>query len=287
MSQQPGWYDDPRESDLLRYWDGVQWTNHTSPRQRPNLDRTSQNINDAGGAYGAGSGSAGQDQGYGGQGTGSQDSGSQGSGSQGYGSQGYGGQGGYQPMPGGGNFQATDGVPRTPDGQKISGWWRRFFARVLDSILVGILSLALLPLVAPDLIESFRQVMDLARDAESTQNQITAATNNFVTTAGTFALASAVLALVYEVLFLKFSSATPGKLLLGLRVRLRDQGGPLTWNTSLIRSLIWHGPQFLGVIPFLGTIASLFPLLNGLWPLWDQQKQSLNDKGAKTNVVRR
>ncbi|MGC1206360.1 MAG: RDD family protein, partial [Ornithinimicrobium sp.] len=261
--------------------------NHTSPRQRPNLDRTSQNINDAGGGYGAGSGSTDQrkadqqnpSQGYGSEGNSGQSYGSHGSSSQGYGA-------GYQPMPGG-NFRAEDGAPQTPDGQQISGWWRRFFARILDNILVGILSLALIPLVAPDLVDTFRQVIDLALDAGSTQEQITAATNDFVRKAGTFALASAVLALVYEVLFLKFSAATPGKLVLGLKVRLRDQGGPLSWNTSLIRALIWHGPSFVGVVPFLGAIASLFPLLNGLWPLWDQQKQSLNDKGAKTNVVRR
>ncbi len=274
MSQQPGWYDDPRESDLLRYWDGVQWTNHTSPRQRPNLDRTAQNLSDAGGAHGSGDGGQGQGgQGYGGQGYNAQGSG-------------YGAQSGYQPMPGGG-FDASDGAMRTPDGQPISGWWRRFFARFLDYILVSILSLVLIPLVAPDLVDSFRQVIDLATATGSTTDQITQATNDFVAEAGRFGLASAVLSIVYEALFLKFLSGTPGKLVLGLRVRLRDESGPLAWSTSMIRALIWHGPQFLGVVPFLGAIANLFPLVNGLWPLWDQKKQSLNDKGAKTNVVRR
>ncbi len=279
MSQQPGWYDDPRESDLLRYWDGVQWTNHTSPRQRPNLHRTSQNVNDAGGAYGSGNGR--QDQSQGGQ-----QYPTQGYGSQGYGGQGHGGHGAYQTMPGG-NFELADGAARTPDGQQISGWWRRFFARFLDYILVSILSLALIPLVAPDLVDSFRQLIDLATAPDSSTDQITDASNAFVAEASQFGLAGAVLSIVYETLFLKFKSATPGKLLLGLRVRLREQSGPLTWSTSAIRAVIWHGPQFLGVVPFLGAIANLFPLVNGLWPLWDQQQQSLNDKGAKTNVVRR
>ncbi|MGB3763667.1 MAG: RDD family protein [Ornithinimicrobium sp.] len=279
MSQQPGWYDDPRESDLLRYWDGVQWTNHTSPRRRPNLDRTSQNIADDGAAYGSGEGG----QSYGGQQYGSPPYGGREAGSQG---SGYGAQSGYQPMPGGG-FEASDPAARTPDGQPISGWWRRFFARFLDYLLVSILSLALIPLVAPDLVDNFRQVIDLATATGSTTDQITEATNDFVAQAGRFGLASAVLSVVYEALFLKFLSGTPGKLVLGLRVRLRDHGGPLAWSTSIIRALIWHGPAFLGAVPLLGVVANLFPLVNGLWPLWDQQKQSLNDKGAKTNVVRR
>ena len=39
MSQQAGWYDDPQDDSNLRYWDGVQWTDHTSPKQKPGLDR--------------------------------------------------------------------------------------------------------------------------------------------------------------------------------------------------------------------------------------------------------
>ncbi len=32
------WYDDPTAPNLLRYWDGEQWTEHTAPRptQQPN-----------------------------------------------------------------------------------------------------------------------------------------------------------------------------------------------------------------------------------------------------------
>ncbi|MGB3828855.1 MAG: RDD family protein [Ornithinimicrobium sp.] len=278
MSQQPGWYDDPRESDLLRYWDGVQWTTHTSPRQRPHLDRTSRNIEADTGGNGS--------HGAGGQGPGSQGYGGQGYSGQGYGGQGYGGAGGYQSMPGG-DFATADGAPRTPDGQQISGWWRRFFARVIDYVLVSILSLALIPVVAPDLVDSFRALYDLVLAGSSTESELTAASNAFVAEAGQFGLAGAVLSIVYETLFLKVKAATPGKMLLGLRVRPREHDGPLEWSTSAIRALIWHGPQFLGVVPFLGVIANLFPFVNGLWPLWDPKNQSLNDKGAKTNVVRR
>ena len=30
--QSPGWYDDPEDPQQLRYFDGVVWTRHTTPR---------------------------------------------------------------------------------------------------------------------------------------------------------------------------------------------------------------------------------------------------------------
>lgn len=272
MTQQPGWYDDPKESDLLRYWDGVQWTTHTSPRRRPHLDQTSRNMGSdgggnasTGGAYGSGSGVGG---------------------AQGYAGQSYGGAaGGYQPMPGG-RFEPTSGAPRTPDGYQIAGWWRRFFARVIDYILVALVSLLLIPLVAPDLITSFRAFLDVAIDTSSTQADLDAAQLNFVAKTVPFGLASAVLGLVYETVFLRLRAGTPGKLVLGLRVRRRGEDGPLQWSSSAIRALVWHGPSLLGAVPFLGLITFFFPFVNGLWPLWDSQNQSLNDKGAKTHVIK-
>ena len=31
----PGWYDDPHDPLLLRYFDGVLWTANTTPRESP------------------------------------------------------------------------------------------------------------------------------------------------------------------------------------------------------------------------------------------------------------
>ncbi len=84
--------------------------------------------------------------------------------------------------------------------------------------------------------------------------------------------------------FLRWKAATPGKLALGMRVRLRETPGQMSWGTILKR---WGG-QFgtpLATVPVLGSIAGLYPLLDGLWPLWDSKKQALHDKIAATNVV--
>lgn len=264
MSQQPGWYDDPQDSDVLRYWDGVQWTTHTTPRQRLNPAQGGQGQP----GYGSGQGSSG----YGGN--------------YGQGSAGSSGYGGYQPMPGGQYGQETGG-PATPDGQQISGWWRRLFARFIDGILLGIVTFALLPIVAPDFMSSFEQLINASTVSAPDQDELTALMADVTGEAVRLSLASAVLSIIYETVFLKVLSATPGKLLLGLRVRLRDQPGPLAWGTSALRAVTWFGPNLLGAIPILGSIASLIPIVNGLWPLWDSKKQSLNDKVAKTNVVRK
>jgi uncharacterized RDD family membrane protein YckC len=42
----------------------------------------------------------------------------------------------------------------------------------------------------------------------------------------------------------------------------------------------------VSVVPVIGPIGSLWPLVDGLWPLWDSKKQALHDKIAATNVVR-
>ena len=40
MSQRAGWYDDPENSENLRYFDGVLWTSHTTPRTSPSAGQS-------------------------------------------------------------------------------------------------------------------------------------------------------------------------------------------------------------------------------------------------------
>jgi uncharacterized RDD family membrane protein YckC len=54
----------------------------------------------------------------------------------------------------------------------------------------------------------------------------------------------------------------------------------------LLRWLVQNIASLLSVVPFVGSFAGLFPLLDGLWPLWDDKRQALHDKAARTNVVR-
>ena len=69
---------------------------------------------------------------------------------------------------------------------------------------------------------------------------------------------------------------TPGKMLLGIRVRAADFGGRLGYVPALGRYLVG---AVLWWVPFGG-------LLDGLWPLWDAKNQALHDKVAGSVVVR-
>ncbi|MGO0576913.1 RDD family protein [Ornithinimicrobium panacihumi] len=291
MSQQAGWYDDPENEQNLRYWDGVQWTNHVSPKQKPNLEQAGRNLQADGAAQGAESGAQtwgeapGQQQ-WGQQGWGqqpgqqygqqpAQQPGQQ----QGWGQQPADGQWGqqqWQPMPGQG-YQ-TQGGPRdrTPDGQPLAGWGMRLLARIIDSILLAAVVALLSPMISgiPDFWARYGEaiadpsaVLSMPPDLAQGFFRIT--------------IASVVFGLVYETVLTTLLGGTLGKLALGLRVRLREAAGNLQWGPSAIRAAIWNLPQLIN------TIGSIFALVNGLWPLWDDKRQALHDKAARSNVVRK
>jgi uncharacterized RDD family membrane protein YckC len=77
----------------------------------------------------------------------------------------------------------------------------------------------------------------------------------------------------YYVYFWSSSGATPGKMMLGLRVVSAETGEIIDVGTAILR--------------YVGYIVSGIPLLLGfLWVLWDPNKQGWHDKIAKTRVVR-
>ena len=84
-----------------------------------------------------------------------------------------------------------------------------------------------------------------------------------------------------------WKQATPGKLVTGLRVRRREVPGPMPLGTVLLRWLGQFGIVGLsGLVPFVGSVGGIYSILDHLWPLWDDKKQAIHDKIAKTNVVR-
>ena len=285
MSQQAGWYDDPQNADNLRYWDGVQWTDHTSPKQKPNLEQAGRAIQAEQG-WGAAPGQPGYgDQGYG------QTTGQQG---QGYGQQGgeptnpyaagtppYQGQQWQQPMPGAGagGYQQAQG-PTTPDGQRIASWFHRVGARLIDGLILTVFYFFAINALIPADVE--RALMEWF-NAGDPMAPMPGVVQEFSTST---TLMLGAVALAYEVLMTKLFGGTLGKLATGLRVRLRDEQG-LSWSAALIRGFVYQGIGLLGsVFQPLALLAGPFSIVNVLWPLWDSKRQALHDKAAKTNVVR-
>jgi uncharacterized RDD family membrane protein YckC len=92
-------------------------------------------------------------------------------------------------------------------------------------------------------------------------------------------------AIVYEVFFTTRSGATPGKKALGLRVRLREQPGPLPVNAALRRTVIPIGGNLFSSLPLLSQLVGLLQVADVLLPLANERKQAIHDLMAKTNVV--
>jgi len=181
------------------------------------------------------------------------------------------------------------GPPTTPDGVPLAGWGVRLGAYLLDGLfLLPFMILVSVPFwgrigdAFGDYWDDLRASTDQGADAPS-------ATSLQSDLAGTFlaiGLLTVLISLIYHVGFLMWKQATPGKLLLGLRVRRREVPGPMPLGTVLLRWLTQFGPSALGSIPFVGYFTGIYSLVDGLWPLWDSKRQALHDKAAKTNVVR-
>jgi uncharacterized RDD family membrane protein YckC len=69
---------------------------------------------------------------------------------------------------------------------------------------------------------------------------------------------------------------TVGKRVLRIQVRHADTGGPLGIGRGFLRQV---------VVLALGFGCFLGPLLDGLWPLWDDRRQAIHDKAASSVVI--
>jgi uncharacterized RDD family membrane protein YckC len=176
----------------------------------------------------------------------------------------------------------------TPDGQLLAGWWQRVWAYLIDGLITGILGGVLASPWWGDVTEAFNDFFNqLVLDAEAGR-QTTDTTGLEQAIAGPFlaiVLINLVVNFVYHVGFLMALQATPGKLLLGLQVRLRDRPG-LPLSSVLLRWVSQFGYTILNLTLALGAVTWIYALLDDLWPLWDAKKQALHDKLARTNVVR-
>ena len=85
-------------------------------------------------------------------------------------------------------------------------------------------------------------------------------------------LVGALASIVYVIGFWTASGATPGKMLMGLRVVTRE-GEPIGGGTAALR--------YIGYI-----ISGLALLLGFLWIIWDPEHEGWHDKIAGTRVIK-
>ena len=276
MTQSPaGWYPEPDPNHVgppgrLRYWDGAAWTEHVHDPQAP-IAPTPPPAEQPGGFAPIG-GAQPEQPAY--QSTpeyptyptypaGPQPP---------YGQQPYGQQ------PYGPDSYSTGPQTTTPDGEPLAGWWHRGLARLLDGLIsIAIAGIVMIPLISTqwDSLSQWWDDLDYAT-TYGTEDPPAPPLFDFSTGPGLTFLAICILVpLIYEAVFLLWKQATPGKMIAGLKVRLRDQPGLPAGNALGRIGTTWAL-----------SLCSCGALIDVLWPLWDDKKQALHDKAAKTNVVK-
>lgn len=133
-----------------------------------------------------------------------------------------------------------------------AGFGRRLVATIVDTILILLITMPLSYLIYGEAMFASEQFI----------------------LGGTDVLINYLLPFVMVIAFWTYKAATPGKMLLGIKIIDAATGG----KPSLGQ---WIG-RYFGYI--LSTIVFL---LGYFWVIWDKRKQGWHDKLAKTVVVRR
>lgn len=248
-----GWFDDPDDSEQLRYFDGIVWTSHTTPRRTrwdaPPTTGASEtamaspppHVSPAG-PYAA------------------------------------------PPLPTA--AAAYGGGPTTPDGVPLASYGQRVVAYLIDNVVVGVLSMIF---GAWFLIRAFAPVWSQMEAAAAANDQaaMQAAVESVDQTQMVwFAMVSLLVAIGYHLFFLTRWSATPGKLLMGISVRALNTPGVLPMALASRRVSFEAMITLLGNLPLVGLLAVGLRVLDLLWPLRDPQRQTWHDKFAGTVVVK-
>jgi uncharacterized RDD family membrane protein YckC len=157
------------------------------------------------------------------------------------------GFGGPPPPPSGGHYAGV--------GPQLAEWWQRLVAIIIDSIIIGCVSFP---------FGTFKR----GTNADGTSASFSLGGGKFFVTL--------ILGLLYYGLMNGLLGKTLGKMALGIKVVQKGGTEVIGVGKGFIRALV---SQLLGYTCIGG-------ILNGLWPLWDKDRQSLSDKVVGSQVVK-
>jgi uncharacterized RDD family membrane protein YckC len=182
----------------------------------------------------------------------------------------------YQPYPGTGyGYQAKD--------PSLAEWWQRLLARIIDGLVLAVLILPLWIPAFSSLISKLRNINNQYAanpNSPAAQAAIKHVTGHFLGEMALVVIAGLVVAMAYDWLQHGLWGQTLGKRALGTMVVTADTRSKISVGTAGGRAAVYVLPP---LVPFVG---GLFALLNELWLLWDQQRQCLHDKAARTVVIK-
>lgn len=160
------------------------------------------------------------------------------------------------PASGGGGGTLPAHVPG-----RLAEPWMRIVARLIDAVILVIFFVILAgPILDDDMIGTDQ------------------------TPSAGVLIGSLLISAAWEIGFVAALGGTPGKLLLGLRVADQETGSiPPSLRDAVMRWL----PSLVGLVPFLGSLASLAILiLSVVWLFSHPQRQTVYDRVATTFVVK-
>lgn len=156
---------------------------------------------------------------------------------------------------------------------ELSGWWRRVGASLLDGLIV---SLAAIPIeLAIDL--GFGGDI-LLQDPEASFEIV-----SYLRWQAAGAIVEALLFIPLVVVVMGLNNGQSlGKMAAKIRV-IREDGQPVNVGFAMKRELLVKSILFgwFGILTLM-----IAPLLDSLWPLWDDENRALHDRMVRTRVVR-
>jgi uncharacterized RDD family membrane protein YckC len=148
----------------------------------------------------------------------------------------------------------SSGSVASSGGMRYAGFWIRFLAYIIDGIILGVVG---------------RILFGASVTQFDTYGSADAGLSFSVNYSGWRVLVP----LAYLLIFWITCSATPGKMICGLKI-VEESGQKLSWQKALLRVV---GYMISAVVVFIGFI----------WIGFDKKKQGWHDKIAGTYVVKK
>jgi uncharacterized RDD family membrane protein YckC len=169
---------------------------------------------------------------------------------------------------------ASGAAGASPLACRYGGFWIRFGARFVDHLVLMVPVVMLAAVLIPSLIRAARE----ASNPGGTPHSPFAA-SGFVTIIITFSVVFLLASGCYEILMLKYRSATLGKMACGLKVT-RSDGRSLSWGVCFGRFFMWN--IITSGIPYLNTVLML---ISSIMLGADDEKRALHDRVCDTRVI--
>jgi uncharacterized RDD family membrane protein YckC len=155
----------------------------------------------------------------------------------------------------------------SPLSWRYAGFWIRFGARMIDGLIFMVPIVIMFVLFMPNFIRARSQTIDPPNPFA------------FAAMGLTFFLIFFAAGCCYEVLMLKYKSATVGKIACGLKV-IRPDGRSLSWGVCFGRWFMWN--VVTSGIPYVNSVLML---VSSIMVGVDAEKRALHDRVCDTRVI--